>query len=506
MEGRDFRSIGRPAQEELRRRALVLILQQGLSQAQAAEIVGVQRQTVNVWLQRYRAQGEDGVLDGRRVSPRRGKGLLTAEEAGKVQGWIADKTPDQLRLPFALWTSRAVRDLIALRFGKRLGLSTVQLYLQRLSTSSTSRRGIGPAGPMGMTPQKPLARARERQPGAIAAWPETAYPAIANRAKAEGASIYWGDETGITNQDQIGRSYAPRGQTPVIRTARRITQSMISAVSNRGLMRLMFYDGALNAAVDPRCGSTIAFLRRLSKDAGQKVFLIVDNLKVHHANKVKTLSALLTSRRGIGPEARWVAAHAHDRAVLPAGLRARPQPRRIFEQRPEAEAAPAAAAGLARRADQKHPRRAARDPALTAAHPGLLHTPARPLCRLNVRYNDGILVIAQMQVSQTGRATNRGCRGSVATGHLLSSGGVRQGFVELGWGAGFCPSRKRRRDRAKVFQRLALGSRPHRVLPSAGSSYRQLRRHAGCAWKWVPSTHMRCKITASLRASANKAA
>ena len=77
MEARDFRGIGRPAQEELRRRALLLIEQQGLSQAQAAAVVGVQRQTVNIWLRRYRAQGEDGVLDGRRVSPRRGKGLLT---------------------------------------------------------------------------------------------------------------------------------------------------------------------------------------------------------------------------------------------------------------------------------------------------------------------------------------------------------------------------------------------------------------------------------------------
>jgi transposase len=274
MEGRDFRSIGRAAQEELRRRALVLIEQQGLSQAEAARVVGVQRQTVNIWLQRYRAQGEDGVLDGRRVSPRRGKGLLTADEAGKVRGWIADKTPDQLKLPFALWTSRAVRDLIDVRFGKRLGLSTVQLYLQR----------------WGMTPQKPLARAKERQPAAIEAWLETAYPAIARRAKAEGAVIYWGDETGISNQDQIGRSYAPKGRTPVVqRTARRITQSMISAVSNRGLMRFMLYEGALNA------DRFITFLGRLTKDAGQKVFLIVDNLKVHHATKVKA----------------WVSNHAH---------------------------------------------------------------------------------------------------------------------------------------------------------------------------------------------------
>ncbi len=283
MEAQDFRSIGRGAQEALRRRALFLVEQQGLSQAQAAQVVGVQRQTVNGWLQRYRSQGEEGVLDGRRVSPRRGKGRLTAEEAGKVQGWITDRMPDQLKLPFALWTSRAVRDLILLRLSKRLGLSTVQLYLRR----------------WGMTPQKPLARAKERQPAAIQAWLEQIYPAIAKRAKAEEAAIYWGDETGISNQDQIGRSYAPQGQTPVVaRTARRLTQSMISAVSNRGLMRFMLYDGALNA------DRFIAFLRRLSKDAGQKVFLIVDNLKVHHANKVKA----------------WVASHAHEIALfyLPA--------------------------------------------------------------------------------------------------------------------------------------------------------------------------------------------
>ena len=174
MDEQDFRSIGRPAQEALRRRALVLILEQGMSQAEAARVVGVQRQTVNIWLQRYRAQGDDGVLDGRRVSPRRGKGLLTADEAMKVQDWIRDRMPAQLKLPFALWTSRAVRDLIALRFGKTLGLSTVQLYLQRWH----------------MTPQKPLARARERSPLAVAAWLEQHYPAIAKRAKAEGAAIY----------------------------------------------------------------------------------------------------------------------------------------------------------------------------------------------------------------------------------------------------------------------------------------------------------------------------
>jgi transposase len=275
MQARDFRSIGRAAQEELRRRALFLIEQQGLSQGEAAQLVGVHRQTVNTWVKRYRQQGEEGVLDGRRVSPRRGKGILSTDEAQQIRQWIVERTPDQLGLPFGLWTSRAVRELIGQRLTKRLGLTAIQLYLQR----------------WGMTPQKPLVRARQRQPAAIAAWLATTYPAIARRAKAGRAVIYWSDETGISNQDQIGRSYAPKGQTPVVsRSAKRIARSMISAVSNRGLMRFMLYEGALNA------DRFIAFLRRLIRDVGQKVFLIVDNLKVHKAHKVQA----------------WVKSHAHE--------------------------------------------------------------------------------------------------------------------------------------------------------------------------------------------------
>ena len=161
MEARDFRGLGRAAQEALRRRALFLVEREGMTQARAALAVGVHRQTVNIWLKRYREQGEDGVLDGRRVSPRRGKGLLTDAEVRQVWAWVAEETPDQLGLPFALWTSRAVRELVERRFGKRLGLSTVRLYLRR----------------WGMTPQKPLVRAKERSPAAIAAWLARDYPA-----------------------------------------------------------------------------------------------------------------------------------------------------------------------------------------------------------------------------------------------------------------------------------------------------------------------------------------
>jgi transposase len=114
------------------------------------------------------------------------------------------------------------------------------------------------------------------------------YPKIAARAKAEGAVIHWGDETGISNQAVYGRSFAPKGRTPVLRRPpTRRTLSMISAVTDRGTLRFMLYEGALNATL------FLAFLQRLVRSAGGKVFLIVDNLKVHKAGKVQT----------------WVAAH-----------------------------------------------------------------------------------------------------------------------------------------------------------------------------------------------------
>lgn len=145
------------------------------------------------------------------------------------------------------------------------------------------------------TPQQPLTRARQRSDAAIAAWLQRDYPKIARRARQERALIYWGDETGISNQDQIGRGYAPKGQTPVVhKTAKKLATSMISAVNNRGLMRFMCFAGALNAAL------FIVFLRRLIASGSGKLFLIVDNLRVHHAVKVR----------------RWVEAHRGEIELL----------------------------------------------------------------------------------------------------------------------------------------------------------------------------------------------
>jgi len=265
MEKKDFRGLGRDTQEAMRVQAVYLVLQLHKTQAEAAEAVGVSRQTVNQWLRNHTIEGEKGLLDRRLNAHRRGQGRLTEAEARRVKAWITDKCPEQLKLPFALWTAGVVRELIRRRLGKHLGLSTVQLYLLK----------------WGFTPQKPLSRATQRSDAAIQRWLEQQYPKIARRAKREKALIYWGDETGISNQDQVGRSYAPKGQTPVVRrTAKKLSTSMISAVNNRGQMRFMCFKGALNA------GLFIIFLSRLIKGAPGKIFLIVDNLRVHHAVKV----------------------------------------------------------------------------------------------------------------------------------------------------------------------------------------------------------------------------
>ena len=156
-----------------------------------------------------------------------------------------------------------------------------------LATADSALVNPGPAVTMAtpglrdFTPQRPAKQATERSALAIAAWLANDYPAIVKRAKREKGEIQWADETGLSNQANYGRSFAPRGKTPVVRRpATRFSQSMISSLSNLGVLRFMVYDGALNTKV------FLKFLRRLVQGAKKKIFLIVDNLRVHHAKLV----------------------------------------------------------------------------------------------------------------------------------------------------------------------------------------------------------------------------
>ena len=113
-------------------------------------------------------------------------------------------------------------------------------------------------------------------------WLDEEYPAIAKRAKHEGAEIHWGDETGVRSDCQHGRGYAPKGKTPVIRlSAKRASINMISSITNQGKVRFMLYQDTMNAKM------FMKFIKQLIKDAERKIFLVLDNLRVHHARVVK---------------------------------------------------------------------------------------------------------------------------------------------------------------------------------------------------------------------------
>jgi transposase len=132
------------------------------------------------------------------------------------------------------------------------------------------------------TPQKPLKRAYEQNPKAVKKWLDEAYPAIQQRAKKEAAEIHWGDETGLCNDSYHGRSYAPRGKTPAIRISARCKRvNLISTVTNQGKVRFMIYNDRMNA------DTFIKFMKRLIRDADRKIFLILDNLRVHHSYKAR---------------------------------------------------------------------------------------------------------------------------------------------------------------------------------------------------------------------------
>ena len=265
MEIRDARTLSGDAQETLRKRAVHAVLS-GMTQGDAARAFGVSRYAVIQWMAAYREGGE-AALATRKKGPKKGYGKkLGAKQERQVREWVVGKCPDQLRLPFYLWTRQAVRELVEDRFGVDLALSTVGSYLRT----------------WGFTPQKPVRRAFEQSPAAVQRWLTETYPAIVSRAKEERAAIYWGDETGLRSDYQTGRSYGIKGKTPVIPgTGQRFSINMISAITNRGKMSFMVYEATF------RVPTFLKFLKRLVKQVGRKVFLIVDGHPVHRAKLVQ---------------------------------------------------------------------------------------------------------------------------------------------------------------------------------------------------------------------------
>ena len=265
MEKTDARKLKPEVQQELRKQAIRLC-KKGMKQRSVAEILGVYPTTVSKWWRAYKKEGAKAIRAKKRGRPNGACRRLTPEQEKQIQKQIVDKDPGQLKLPFALWTRIAVQQLIKHLYAIDMPIRTVGEYLMR----------------WGYTPQKPLRRAYEQNPKAVKKWLDEQYPAILKRAKAEKAQIHWGDETELCNDSQHGRSYAPRGKTPAIRlSAKKERINLISSITNQGKVRFMIYRKSMNSQ------TLIKFMKRLIKDVGQKVYLILDNLRVHHSKIVK---------------------------------------------------------------------------------------------------------------------------------------------------------------------------------------------------------------------------
>ena len=263
----DARKLSQDAKEEKRKQAIRLH-KAGKRYKEIAELVEVHFETVGKWVRAYKNGGMKEIKSktkGRKPGTSKYK-YLSFEQEKLIQKLITEKTPDQIKMAYALWTRKAVMELIKEQTGVKLAIRTVGTYLSQ----------------WGFTPQKPLKNAYEQSPAKVKKWLDEDYPAIKQKAQKEGAEIYWGDETGMRSDCQHGRGYAPKGKTPVIRlSAKRTSTNMISAISNQGKVRFQIYDGRMNAQ------QLIEFLKRLIKDAKRKVVLILDNLRVHHANLVR---------------------------------------------------------------------------------------------------------------------------------------------------------------------------------------------------------------------------
>lgn len=253
-----------------RRKQVVRLHRKGHGVMAIVDMTGLSYPAVRLAIDLY----EEGGFAALKPTPRgrsSGEGrTLTAEQEDAIRRTICDKRPEQLKMEFALWTRAAVMQLIEQEYGIKLAVRTVGDYLKR----------------WGFTPQKPIKRAYEQRPEAVQQWLEQEYPAIEQRAKAESGEIHWGDETALVNTDVRGRGYAPKGKTPVTMTVGGTRQklSMISTVTNQGKASWMIIDGAFNHE------RLIEFFTALVADgqrSGKKIFLILDNLGVHHCKPVK---------------------------------------------------------------------------------------------------------------------------------------------------------------------------------------------------------------------------
>ena len=220
---------------------------------------GFNRTTIYKWVQAALRPGV-GVKALRSTKATGRPRSLTPKQESQVFRWVNGRDPRQYGLDFGLWTRAVVVELIEKKFGIQLGLTAVGELLAK----------------QGLTPQKPLQRAYQRDPEAIEKWQRETFPAIAAQAKAEGADIFFWDESGFRADTVHGKTWGVRGQTPVVqRPGQRQSFSAASAVNAKGAFWFCTYEGALNAEL------FVELLQKMMKYRKKSVHLVLDSLPAH---------------------------------------------------------------------------------------------------------------------------------------------------------------------------------------------------------------------------------
>jgi transposase len=267
----DGRTLDHATLQDIRFKA-VKAVQGGKAPTEVAQEMGLYANRVFVWLAAYRAGGW-GALKAKAIVGR--PKTLTAKQIQWIYNTVTMKNPLQLQLPFALWTRGQIRTVIFRKFGVKLSLASIGRLLAQL----------------GLTCQKPLFRAYQQNPSLVEKWLKQEFPKIRKQAKKEGAEIFFEDESGVRSDFHSGTTWAPRGETPVVRvTGQRFSLNMISAISPKGSLRFMVVRGGVGARV------FVQFLKRLMYGRRRSAFLIVDGHPSHRAKIVQTFIDSLGGR------------------------------------------------------------------------------------------------------------------------------------------------------------------------------------------------------------------
>ena len=263
MKKKDARFLHPVIQQELRYKAVEMFLN-GVSKIDISKQLCVSRKSVYKWVKAYNKSGENGLENCKRGRPKGSQ--LKPWQCAQIVKIITDYCPDELSMPFFLWTRESVSLLIHQKFNIKLSKWTVGRYLEKWEFS----------------PQKPSRRAIEQNPQAIEKWLEFEYPMIQKLAKKEKATIHWGDEMGLRSDHNVGRTYGKKGKTPVVkRTGNRFSCNMISSITNLGKLSFMIFHENFTSEV------FLIFLKRLIRKLSRKVFLIVDRHRAHRSKQVQ---------------------------------------------------------------------------------------------------------------------------------------------------------------------------------------------------------------------------